>query len=216
MAFGFIGDAFDWTKGALSTAGKGIGKAYDSKAGWILPGGALYKVAKYGAGHDELGPTPYDEPLPYGGELNAGLGDLEKLIAETRSSTARPEDLTGARNYARQAAASRGLEGPLAATQETFAQDQVNSAHAARRNQILQQLLGSKFDILGSLRGEELAMRDRNFQLQQLRKAMQGARLKKLLSLAGGGIGGYFGGPGGVGLGSEAGGLGADIFSSDV
>lgn len=197
MAFGFLKDGFNAVKnspfGNFDNPLKnplfytGIGTA-------AVGGGALAKRAF----------SNKKTEIPYQGELDANLGQLDQFINQVGSMQADPGMLQAGREQARQSGALRGLEGPLSAGLEDDAVGQMQSAHEAYRRDKLAGLLGMRGEMLQDFRNTQ-------FGVNQLDKARQLQKWQSILGLLGGAAGSP-GGPAGAKFGMDAGQLGAGLF----
>lgn len=152
--------------------------------------------------------------LPFSNEHAAGVGTYNDLLNRTQGMGVPGFDLDTARNRARQEAASRGIQGPLAAQFAVDAQNSVIDQFGQRRDAQLMELLDRRSALIDRLQQGEMMRRQMAAQRRAQEVAQQSSLYGTIGGIGGGLIGAYFGNPmlgytvgsaGGQMLGQQAG-----------
>lgn len=157
--------------------------------------------------------------LPYEDRTDNALSEYETLINNVRNTQVDPRDLDAARNRARQEAAARGLDGPLAAGLATQSQDRVISDYAKLRQDRLNQMMIARYQMISAQQQAEFMRKEaaynRGAQSAQNSEAQQMAIWSGAGATAGGIVGSIFpviGTAAGAGIGAGLGAIGSIVF----
>lgn len=146
--------------------------------------------------------------------LSDNIEMLGGLVSETRRSVVNPGDLNTVRNRARQEAAARGLDGPLAALMASEAETRVMSDFDRIRTDRLSGLINQHNMAMELEEQRRVAEWERRNRARQAAADRQAGIFSGVGSVLGGGLGFMVGGPMGAAAGATLGAGGGRLAST--